>query len=591
MRLLLFFVRAYPRRTLMMLSCLLLSAIAEGVGLSSLLPLLRLAAQTNASPGPSASHEQTSLGHAINTLLIAIGLQPSVGLLLCIIVGGMLVKAGFVLLAQKQVGYSVAQMATDLRLALLRALLKARWAYFIRQPVGSLANAFATEANRAAQSYLYAATMLSLCVEVALYTSLALVLSWQATLAPLAVGLFIVYVLRRLVQRARRAGKQQTSLLKALLEQLTDVLFAVKPLKAMARETLLGLLLEKETQRLNRAFQREVLSKEMLRALQEPLVVSSLAGGLYFALTRWALPLDSLIVLAVLFGQLLSSLNKVQKQYQSMVSCESAFWSLRATITLAEREGETAHGGAAPTLEKGIMLKKVSLSYGEHRVLREVSLSIPARQVTALIGPSGAGKTSIADVLIGLVRPQAGEVCIDALAIDAVDLQRWRRMVGYVPQEMFLLHESVFVNITLGDPLLTEADVERALRAAGAWEFVAALPEGMQTTVGERGARFSGGQRQRIAIARALVHQPRFLILDEATASLDPESEAAVCATVRRLRGEMTVLVISHQPALLEVADLVYHLDRGVVTQLDRQRLAIGTDIEGREREASLRVL
>src|SRR5581483_3926992 len=122
MRLLLFFVRAYPRQTLIMLGCLLLSAIAEGVGLSSLLPLLRLAAQTNASFGPGASQEPGGLGHAINTILIAIGLQPSVGLLLCIIVGGMLVKAGFVLLAQKQVGYSVAQMATDLRLALLRAL-------------------------------------------------------------------------------------------------------------------------------------------------------------------------------------------------------------------------------------------------------------------------------------------------------------------------------------------------------------------------------------------------------------------------------------------------------------------------------------
>jgi ATP-binding cassette subfamily C protein len=358
--------------------------------------------------------------------------------------------------------------------------------------------------------------------------------------------------------------------LKAVLAQLTDVLFAVKPIKAMARETLIGPLLEKETHLLNHAFQREVLSKETLRALQEPLVVSSLAGGLYFALTRWALPLDSLILLAVLFGQLLGSLNKIQKQYQALVSYESAFWSLQETIERSEREREVSHGGTLPTLDRELALKRVSFSYGKQPVLREVSLTIPAGCVTALIGPSGAGKTSIADLLIGLVRSQVGEVWIDETPLAAVDLQSWRHMVGYVPQEMFLLHESVFVNVTLGDPHLTSADVEFALRSAGAWDFVAALPEGMYSAVGERGARFSGGQRQRIAIARALVHKPRFLILDEATASLDPESEAAICATVARLRGAMTILVISHQPALLEVADKVYCLEDGRVRQLDR---------------------
>ena len=320
-----------------------------------------------------------------------------------IIVGGMALKAGFVLLAQKQIGYKVAQVATDLRLTLIRALLATRWEYYIRQPVGGLANAFATEVSRAAQAYLAGATIITLLVEAVLYASLAIVVSWQATLAGMAVGALIVYALSRLVRMSRRAGARQTTLLKTVLGQFTDALYAVKPLKAMARETLIGPLLEGETQHLNRAFPREVLSKETLRALQEPLVVASLAGGLYIAVARWALPLNSLIFLAVLFGNLLSSLNKVQKQCQQMVSYESAFWSLRATIDHAERE---------------------------------------------------------------------------------------------------------------------------------------------------RGARFSGGQRQRIAIARALVHKPQFLILDEATASLDPESEAAICTTVKMLRGAMTILVISHQPAL-----------------------------------------
>jgi ATP-binding cassette, subfamily C, bacterial len=197
-----------------------------------------------------------------------------------------------------------------------------------------------------------------------------------------------------------------------------------------------------------------------------------------------------------------------------------------------------------------------------------VALSIAAGELAVLIGPSGAGKTSIVDLLVGLVQPQVGQIWIDDVLLSDLDLKAWRCTVGYVPQETFLLHESVFVNVTLGDLALTASDVETALRAAGAWEFISALPEGMETSVGERGARLSGGQRQRIAIARALVRKPQFLILDEATASLDPDSEAAICATVRRLRGAMTILAISHQPALLEVADTVYRLDNGIVRRV-----------------------
>ncbi len=250
-----------------------------------------------------------------------------------------------------------------------------------------------------------------------------------------------------------------------------------------------------------------------------------------------------------------------------MVSRESAFWSLRETIDRSEAEREVVPGLERPILRSEIALKEVNFSYGDLPVLNEVSLSIPAGQITAIVGPSGAGKTSIVDLVVGLVRPQAGDIWIDTVPLSKVDLKCWRRVVGYVPQETFLLHENVFVNVTLADSELTPADVESTLHAAGAWDFVAALPQGIYTPVGERGTRISGGQRQRIAIARALIHKPQLLILDEATASLDPESEAAICATVRKLRGEMTILAISHQPALLEVADKVYRLKDGTMKQ------------------------
>lgn len=554
-----------------MLGCLLLAAVAEGLGLSTLLPLLSLATESHPDLPPASGHKQSQLEQTVGAVFATVDLHPTIGMLLALVVFSMVLKAALVLLAQKQVGYTVAQVATDLRLALIRAILAARWGFFVSQPAGTFANAFTTETSRAAHAYQSGATIVAALVETFLYVSIALAVSWQATLVAVAVGLCIVSMLHRFVRMTRHAGKRQTLSLKALLGRLADMLYAVKALKAMARETQVSLLIEKETRRLNRALRREVFSKEVLKALEEPIIVAALAAGMYVALTYWAVPLKTLILMALLFGRALASFSKVQKRYQQMVTGESAFWSLQDTIARSQAAREPALGTTLPVVRRDITLREVNFSYDDHQVLREVSLTIPTGQMTAIIGPSGAGKTSIVDLIVGLVRPQVGDVWLDDTPLSAIDIRAWRQKVGYVPQETLLLHESIFVNITLGEPNITEAEVEFALRAAEAWDFIVALPEGMYTPVGERGSRFSGGQRQRIAIARALVHKPHLLILDEATASLDPASEATICETVRKLRGTTTILAVTHQPALLDVADRVYRLEHGAIQRMMSQ--------------------
>lgn len=307
MRLLFHLVQAYPGRSLTAFGCLLFAALAEGIGLSSLLPLFSLAIGVDTPTGVEV--ESSWLQSRISALFAQFQLTPSIDLLCLVAVSGIALKASFVLLAHRQVGYTVAHVATDLRLALLRVLLAVRWEYYIRQPIGSLTNAYATEATRAAQAYLHGATIVALSIQTILYLSLLALTSWQATLGAVAVGTIVLSALSWIVRMARRAGTRQTSLLNSLLGQLTDILFAVKPLKAMAREEEIGRLLEHDTQRLNRALQREVLSGETLRALQDPLVIIGLLGGLYLALTRWHLPLETVIVLAILFERTLLMRN------------------------------------------------------------------------------------------------------------------------------------------------------------------------------------------------------------------------------------------------------------------------------------------
>jgi ATP-binding cassette subfamily C protein len=497
-------------------------------------------------------------------------LEPTIGLLLTIIVAGMCVKAALVLLANKQVGYAVAHVATDLRLGLIRALLRTRWEYYVRQPVGAFANAIASEARRASEAYQHASTILALLVESTVYIVVALLVSWRATALALAAGALIVYALNRLVRMSRRAGARQTRLSKSLLGRLTDTLQGIKIFKAMAREGLIGPLLESETRSLNRALRREVLSKEALKALQEPLIVVFLAAGVYVVLTYSQLALSTVIVLALLCTRIVAGLGKVQKEVQRLAACESAYWSLHAMINDALGASEVKPGRASPSFEREITFRRVGFAYEGRRVLVDASCTMQAGRITVLIGPSGAGKTTVADLITGLIEPQEGEILIDGTDLRDLDTARWRAMIGYVPQETFLLHDSVRVNVGLGDPMISDADVEAALRAAGAWNFVVGLDGGLAAVVGERGLRISGGQRQRIALARALVRRPKLLILDEATTGLDPATEADICNALLQLRGEMAILAISHHGALPEFADCVYRVENGSITPVVR---------------------
>lgn len=571
MRLLVTFARRYPGRSALMTVCLSLAAFAEGIGLTTMLPLLALVAKGSGQPaGPASAMELR-----VHAVFAAVGLEPTLGTMVLVVVGAMVIKSGLVLLAQREVGYTVAHVATDLRLALLRALLATRWEYYVRQPTGQLANAYATEAFRASQAYLFGTSNVALVLQAVVYSCIALAVSWQVTIGAVVIGGGAFYALNYFVRLSRRAGMRETRLIKSVLGRLTDILWAVKPLKAMGRQPLVAPLLERETHKLNKALRRDVLSKEALGALQEPLLVATIAGGLYVAVAHWHFALDRVLVLAVLFGKLLSHLSRIQKQVQRMANSESAYWSLTETIRACEAMRETSTGAESPTLARDIVLDAVTLAYGDRDVLSNVSLRVPAARFTVLVGPSGAGKTSVVDLITGLVQPRAGEIRIDGVPLGRIDLEAWRRRVGYVPQELLLLHESVRTNVTLGDPALGTQDVERALRAAGAWAFVSALPEGMDTPVGERGARLSGGQRQRIAIARALVHRPLLLILDEATANLDPESAAAITTTMRELSSETTILAVSHQMVLLDSADLVYRIEGGSAHQVPQTESAL----------------
>jgi ATP-binding cassette subfamily C protein len=312
--------------------------------------------------------------------------------------------------------------------------------------------------------------------------------------------------------------------------------------------------------------------------LQEPLLAILVGIGFFLGVTVLHLPMAELVVMLFMLARVVNYLSKGQKAYQQVVIRESAYWSLVQAIDAAHQQRESAGSGKAAHFERQLAFEGISYSHdGTRPILDGASLAIPARGLTLVVGPSGSGKTTLLDLIVGLREPDRGRILIDGTPLPELDLRSWRRQIGYVPQESVMVDESVAHNLTLGDPI-PEARIRAALQAADALSFVDAMPEGLQTRVGQNGSRLSGGQRQRLAIARALIHQPRLLILDEATSNLDPEAQDAIVETVAHLKTQMAVLAVAHQEKMVRVADQVLRLQDGRLVPLTvtEGRVALG---------------
>ncbi|NQV81994.1 MAG: ABC transporter ATP-binding protein [Alphaproteobacteria bacterium] len=557
--------KEYPRQAALIAVFLLLAGLAEGVGVATVMPMI-----TTVSGLSSGEGSRLAIGVA--RTMNWFGIEATLLNMLIVIVLGMVIKMILVVMTMYQVGTAMAYVNTDLRLRLLNALMLARWSHFTRQRVGDVANAVTAEVNGAGSLFWSVTNLCTMALQISIYIALAAMVSQAVTVAALVAGVIMFVMLNRLVTISRRAGTAATEAYTALMRRLVDSLSGIKAIKAMNAETRLGPMLKTDNDRLFRASRAQIVSKEAMTGVQEPLIVMFMASGLFVIATFDVAPFDQIVVMALLFQRILSRLGRLQSSYQGLVYAESFYHSLMGKIDEAVRNEERVGGKVAPVLQREIKCCDLVFGYGDVVVLNGVNITIPVGEITVLYGPSGSGKSTLSDLLIGLQSPWAGSITVDGTPLSTIDLGSWRREIGYVPQDLFLFHRSILSNVTLDDPDISEESACEALRAAGAWPFVIAQVDGVNAVVGERGSQISGGQRQRIAIARALARKPRILILDEPTTALDPSTEAEICDTLRSLAGKVTVLAISHQEAIAGIADVLYQFRDGSVFRVDDKK-------------------
>jgi ATP-binding cassette subfamily C protein len=551
-----------PLRLSLSVVALAVAGLLEGLALAAVVPLLQLVQAGGQPVVPSGR-----LGTAIGSVLAFLHLPFTLPLLLLMILV-VLVSSQLITLAQQKLLWgSTARFEAALRIRLYRAIFHADWPFFVAHKSTDLNAALMNEASRGGQAYGALVQMIGTLIMVAVYLVLALLLSWQMTLIIGAAAVVIVTLLRVRVKRGSEYGEAITQKSMGMWHEAGEHINAAKTVKAYdVEEQTIGRF-QTLAERFTRLQYLNSMNQAWVRFIYESIGVVAVFLGIYVAVTYFGISMSALVVFLMVFYRVSPRISGIQAlQTQALSLIPGLVLTDRITAeaaTMVEYSGDTRVG----RLQRSLALDDVSFGYGDKPILRHVSLGVPAGKTVGLVGASGSGKTTIVDLILGLMQPDSGAVVVDGENLASLNVHDWRAGVGYVAQDSSFFHDTIAENVRFGFPGATREDVEEACRMAFAEEFVLAMPEGYDTMIGDRGVKVSGGQRQRLALARALVRKPELLILDEATSALDAESEGKIQRAVDRLAESITIIIVTHRLATVRNADVIHVLEHGVLVE------------------------
>ena len=563
-RYLIIFRRYLGNKIFFLFALSLVAVAADSVGIIMLLPLLKLSSLSDGF----LSGKGEILLHTLET----IGLPKSqIGILLFI---GLVFafKGGIKFVQGAYSGRLRTRMGLVLKSKLLHHYTQMEYLFYISKNTGHFINVINAQIDRFLKSFNSLIGFSAEVITVACYLLFAFFLNWPFTLMAI-VGGGIVLVLFRFLSEFSKKISHRVSIENGTLQKLLiQMLHALKYLASTSSTNTLERNAVQSLGRLTFYSFRLSVAGAFTRAVGEPIAVFFLVLLLIIQINLFQQPFGPIFISLLLFNRAMNTIISIQGSWQALMSTVGGVEMVLDEFNQVQKYKEFSGNQKIEKFRKGITFKDVSFAYDRRLVLKNINLSIPINSTIAIVGESGAGKSTLVDLITLLLKPKSGRILIDGIPHADIDYSDWRKNIGFVTQETVVFDDTLANNISLWTCDYTKdkicrVRIEGAAKQAYCTSFVNELQHGFETIVGDRGVKLSGGQRQRLFIARELFRDPRLLILDEATSSLDTESERCIQKSIDELKGQMTVVIIAHRLSTVRNVDMIYVLDKGQIVE------------------------
>ena len=538
-----------------------LSGLLEGVGINAVIPLFSVITKESGGAGDIISQ-------VIGKLFVFFGINLDLKYILIFISLMFVFKAAVLILS----GYISAKISADyekgVRSELFDKTLKSDWSYLLKQKVGYLENTLMVDIEFSANLLRTISSTIMILTSLSMYVLVAINISVYVTLITVSLGGMLFLLFKPLIYRTRIAAHEVTNANKQISHHVNERMIGVKTIKAMYMEDVIVQKASEYFNKLKKLKIRLFFLKNIANFLLQPISLIFICVVFAFSYKTPGFHFAALVAVIYLIQKIFQFIQQLQSNLHAMNESVPYLKNVLMCQDNAIVNEEKKHGSNNFHFNHALSFENVSFSYGGNKdTLTSVSFSVKKGEMVGIIGPSGAGKTTIVDLILRLFNPNTGKIFLDGLNIDANSIREWRKNIGYVSQDFFLINDTVANNIRFYNSSITDKEIAEASKMANIYDFIQECPNRFETVIGERGVMLSAGQRQRIAIARILVRKPKILILDEATSALDNESEVRIQQIIENLKGRITVLVIAHRLSTVVNCDRLMVLEKGKIIE------------------------
>ena len=556
----------------------LTAGFSESFGITMLFPLFSslesssIDVASSQKIGTSLISIDKILNFVANTTNIS---DPRVSAILFVILA-FSIKGIFNFLALSYIAILRGVFLKEIKAKLFDLYSQMNYEYYLKKDTGYFTNLLNEQTNRAVQSFNFFINVGVSLINSVVYLSLALIISWRVGFLSLLLALGLLYFFRRLNKRVRSFSIKSADLNGNLAKYIIEILQSFKYLRSTNQIDILRIQIRKLIAKLSQNQTKTGNIEALTKAIREPFIVIFMSILLLYQIIILNEPITPLLISILLFYRGLSSILISQRVWINMLEFAGSFERVESELKnnsiLIENQDKKF---TLNSFQKKIEFRNVYFKYENSNdyILNDLNLTIPKGCSVALAGLSGAGKSTIADLITLLIKPDKGSILIDEKNSFDINNKFWRSKIGYVSQESIIFNDTIKNNIDLIGSIKNKNSFEdlnkikEAAKMAFIHEFIESLPYGYDTLVGDRGVRLSGGQRQRLFIARELFRSPSLLILDEATSSLDVESERKIQKSINFLKGSITLIIITHRLSTIKNVDNIFLIDKGKIVQ------------------------